>query len=185
MSLLGFCQWLAATRGSVALHESLWGYPAIATVHMMALPLFVGMVAILDLRLLGVRMPDVAVSEVAGLLPWVMGGFVVMVLSGSLLFYADPVRYYPNIFLRLKLALLAASGVNAWVFHQSGYFAAAKQGSRPTPSRGARAAGLLSLLLLAAIILAGRLIAYYDEWFDCGRPHSAIVAVIAGCTGSR
>ena len=186
MSLLGFCHWLAATPGSVALHESLWGYPAIATVHMMALPLFVGMVAILDLRLLGVRLPDVAVSEVAGrLLPWVTAGFVVMILSGSLLFYADPVRYYPNIFLRLKLTLLAVSGVNAWVFHQSGYFAAAKQGLHPTLSRGARAAGLLSLVLLAAIILAGRLIAYYDEWFDCGRPHSAIVTVIAGCTGSR
>ena len=186
MSLLRFCQWLASTRGSIALHESLWGYPAIATVHMMALPLFVGMIAILDLRLLGVRMPDVPVSEIAQrLLPWVAGGFVVLILSGSLLFYADPIRYYPNIFLRLKLALLVASGVNAWGFHRSGYLTAAERGLNPA-SRGAKAAGLLSLLLLAAIILAERLIAYYDEWFDCGRhPHSAIVTFIGGCAASR
>ena len=65
MSLLRLCQWLASTRGSIALHESLWGYPAIATVHMMALPLFVGMVAILDLRLLGVRMGVAGADSVA------------------------------------------------------------------------------------------------------------------------
>jgi hypothetical protein len=187
MSLLRFCQWLASTRGSIALHESLWGYPAVATLHVMALPLFVGTIAILDLRLLGVGMPHVPVSEIAErLLPWAAGGLVLLILSGSLLFYADPVRYYPNIFLRLKLALLIASGVNAWVFHRSGYLTAAERGLHPADSWGARAAGVLSLLLLAAIILAGRLIAYYDEWFDCGlHPHSAIVTFIAGCTGSR
>src|SRR5439155_26800532 len=27
MSLLGFCQWLEQTQGSIALHESLWVYP--------------------------------------------------------------------------------------------------------------------------------------------------------------
>jgi hypothetical protein len=187
MSLLRFCQWLASTRGSIALHESLWGYPTIATVHVMALPLFVGTIAILDLRLLGVRMSDVPVSEIAHrLMPWVAGGFVVLILSGSLLFYADPVRYYPNIFLRLKLLLLIASGVNAWVFHRSGYLTAADRGLYPAASRGAKAAGVTSLLLLAAIVLAGRLIAYYDEWFDCGRhPRSAIVTIIAGCDSSR
>jgi hypothetical protein len=186
MSLLRFCQWLASTRGSIALHESLWGYPAIATVHVMALPLFVGMIAILDLRLLGVRMPHVPVAEIAQrLLPWAAAGFVVLILSGSLLFYADPVRYYPNVFLRLKLALVIAAGVNAWGFHRSGYLTAAERDLHPADRRAARAAGLLSLLLLAAIILAGRLIAYYDEWFDCGRhPHSAIVTFIAGCAGS-
>jgi hypothetical protein len=187
MSFLRFCQWLASTHGSIALHESLWGYPALATVHVMALPLFVGMIAILDLRLLGVRMAQVPVSEIAQrLLPWATGGFVVLILSGSLLFYADPVRYYPNIFLRLKLALLAASGVNSWVFHRWGHIIAVERGLDSRTSRGAKAAGLLSLLLLAGIILAGRLIAYYDEWFDCGRhPRSAIVTFVAGCAGSR
>jgi hypothetical protein len=153
----------------------------------MALPLFVGMIAILDLRLLGVRMSDVRVAEIAQrLLPWAAGGFVVLILSGSLLFYADPVRYYPNIFLRLKLILLIASGVNAWVLHRSGYLTAVDRSRHQAASKRAKAAGVTSLVLLAAIILAGRLIAYYDEWFDCSRhPHSVIVTFIAGCTGSR
>ena len=45
---------------------------------------------------------------------------------------------------------------------------------------------MVSLSFLAVIILAGRMMAYYDEWFDCDdRPHSAIVDVVAGCSDSR
>jgi Family of unknown function (DUF6644) len=186
MSLLRFCQWLATTRGSVIIHESLWGYPAVATVHVMALSLSVGMIAILDLRLLGVRMPRVPVSEIADrLLPWIATGFAVVILSGLLLVYSDPVRYYPNIFLRFKILVLIAAGVNAWVFHRSVYRDVAQWDLSTVAPRRARVAGMLSLSFLAVIILAGRMIAYYDEWFDCDRqPHSAIVNKIAGCTDS-
>jgi hypothetical protein len=46
-------------------------------------------------------------------------------------------------------------------------------------------AGILSLSLLAVVILAGRMMAYYDEWFDCdNQPRSAIVDVVAGCSDS-
>ena len=187
MSLLRFCQWLETTRGSIVLHESLWGYPTVATVHVMALSLSVGMIAVLDFRLLGVAMQRVRVSEITDrLLPWIAAGFVVMVLSGSLLFYSDPVRYYPNIFLRFKIVMLIASGVNALVFHRSIYRAIPHWDLNPVAPRRARVAGMLSLLFLAVIILAGRMIAYYDEWFDCDRqPHSAIVNFVAGCADSR
>ena len=53
MSLLGFCQWLAETHWSVALHESLWVYPLVESTHVWALALFFGFAMILDLRLLG------------------------------------------------------------------------------------------------------------------------------------
>ena len=48
----------AAVRDAEPVVER-WGYPAVATVHVMALSLFVGMIAILDFRLLGVTMPGV------------------------------------------------------------------------------------------------------------------------------
>ena len=53
MSLLPFCQWLAATPGSIALHQSLFMYPLVESVHVLTLCLFVGMSTMLDLRLLG------------------------------------------------------------------------------------------------------------------------------------
>jgi hypothetical protein len=187
MFLLRFCQWLESTRGSVIIHESLWGYPALATVHVMALSLSVGMIAILDLRLLGIRMQRVRVSEISDrLLPWIAAGFTVVILSGLLLVYSDPVRYYPNIFLRFKILVLIASGVNAWVFHRSVFRDVAQWDLNAVAPRRARVAGVLSLSFLAVIILAGRMMAYYDEWFDCNRqPRSAIVNVVAGCTDSR
>ena len=70
MSLLSFCQWLENTPGSIALHESLWGYPIVESVHVLTLCLFVGTAVMLDLRLLGMTMRTVPVSEVAERLPW-------------------------------------------------------------------------------------------------------------------
>ena len=51
MSLLGLAQWLADTPWSVALHESLYGYPIVESIHVWALCLFVGLTVVLDLRL--------------------------------------------------------------------------------------------------------------------------------------
>jgi hypothetical protein len=113
MSFLSFCKWLAETRGSIALHESIWGYPIIESVHVLTLCLFLGLAVMLDLRLLGVTMLRTPVSEVVGrLLPWTIAGFAIMVMSGALLFYAIPVKTYLNIFFRAKVLFLLLAGVN-------------------------------------------------------------------------
>src|SRR5262245_17403465 len=107
MSLLAFSQWLAETRGSIALHESLYMYPLVESVHVLTLCLFVGMSVFLDLRLLGWTMRDVRVTELTDrLLPWMQLGFAIMCLTGVLLFYAIPVRSYQNIFFRIKMVML-------------------------------------------------------------------------------
>jgi hypothetical protein len=93
MSLLAYCEWLAATEGSIALHESMYMYPIVESSHVLALMLFVGFATILDLRLLGLILKRVPVSQVAErLLPWTIGGFIVMVITGVLLFYASGPR---------------------------------------------------------------------------------------------
>ena len=45
--MLGFCQWLESTSGSIALHESIWGYPIIESVHVLTLCLFLGLAVML------------------------------------------------------------------------------------------------------------------------------------------
>jgi hypothetical protein len=165
MSLLGICEWLANTPWSIALHESTWGYPIVESVHVLTLCLFLGTAVMLDLRLLGLTMRRVPVSEVAGrLLPWTTAGFVLMFLSGVLLFYAIPVRTYQNIFFRIKVAMLILSGLNAWVFHATVYRRVAEWDLDPRPPKQARRAAGLSLALWAGIVVAGRMIAY--NWFD-------------------
>jgi hypothetical protein len=88
----------------------------------------------LDLRLLGVTLRSAPVSEVVGrLMSWTAAGFVVMVISGALLFYAIPVRTYQNIFFRIKVAMLILSGLNVWLFHSGIYARLADWDLDPVP----------------------------------------------------
>jgi hypothetical protein len=165
MSLLGFCQWLGSTDGSVALHESIWAYPIVESLHVLTLCLFLGLTVMLDLRLLGVTMIRTPASEVeARLLPWTIVGFAVMVVTGALLFYAIPVKTYLNVFFRIKVAFLVLSGVNVAIFQRTISRSMDRWDADPVPPLRARLAGGISLLLWAGIVVAGRMIAY--NWFD-------------------
>jgi hypothetical protein len=160
-----FVEWLDQTPWSVALHESIWAYPIIESVHVLCLCLFLGMAMLLDLRLLGITLKRVPVKELADrLLPWTIAGFIVMVITGVLLFYGIPVRTYTNIFFRVKVALLILAGLNVWYFHSGIYTKVAEWGRDFKPPSKARMAGMASLILWAGIVVAGRMIAY--NWFD-------------------
>jgi hypothetical protein len=143
----------------------LWGYPIVESVHVLTLCLFLGLAVMLDLRLLGATMLRTPVSEVLGrLLPWTIAGFVVMVMTGALLFYAIPVKTYLNIFFRFKVAFLLLAGANVAVFHRTVSRSMGEWDLDPVPPFRARLAGGLSLVLWAGIVVAGRMIAY--NWFD-------------------
>ena len=108
MDTSAYFQWLEGTAGSIAIRESTLLYPFIETTHVLTLCLFLGMIVLLDLRLLGTGLRGVPVSEVAGrLLPWALAGFVLMAISGMLLFYSGPVRASINIFFQIKMILIA------------------------------------------------------------------------------
>jgi hypothetical protein len=181
--MLRFCEWLSTTSWSIALHESRYAFLGILTVHVLTLGVLVGTTAMLDLRLLGLTLQRAPASEViARLAPWTAGGFLVMISSGSLLFYADPVMKYQNLFFRLKMVTLALAVANAWVFHRTVYRKVAHWDLDPVPPRGARVAGGLSLALWVLLIILGRMIPYQTYWFDCGRPpQSAILNWLMGC----
>ena len=181
MSLLAFCEWLAATGGSIALHESMYMYPIVESSHVLALTLFVGFAVILDLRLLGLILKQVPVSQVVDrLLPWTVAGFIVMNITGVLLFYAIPIRTYHSIFFRAKVIFLVLAGLNVWLFHSRIYQRIAEWDHAIITPRAARRAGVASLILWGAIIIAGRMIAY--NWFDCDiQPQPAFVNWAAGC----
>jgi hypothetical protein len=164
-SLLEFCHWLADTQGSVALHESIWVYPIVESVHVLTLCVFLGLTVMLDLRLLGATLVASPVSRVIRrLMPWMIAGFLVMLTSGALLFYADPVRNYFNIFFRVKVAFLVAAGLNAGFFHMMTSRTLPQWDADARPPLAARLAGGLSLAFWATVVVCGRMIAYH--WFD-------------------
>jgi hypothetical protein len=176
-----FLTWLAATPWSVALLESLYVWPFVESTHVLTLALFAGTAAVNDLRLLGVGFTSVPAAEVTmRLLRITRIGFAVMVITGLLLFYSNPVHYWHNIFFRIKAVLLVVAGVNIWLFHGRIHRRVAEWQHDARPPRGARIAGLVSLIAWACIIVSGRLIAY--NWFDCDKPpQPAWVIRVAGC----
>jgi hypothetical protein len=181
LSLLAFCEWLASTEWSIALHESLFLYPLVETTHVLSLLLFVGTINLVDLRLLGFLFRDVPVSEVTGrILPWTVAGFAIAAVTGALLFYAIPVRTYQNLFFRIKVVMLIAAGVNVLLFHRHAGRSSPAWDHLARPPRRVRMAGAISLASWATVIVMGRMIAY--NWFDCDQqPQPAFVNWAAGC----
>jgi hypothetical protein len=180
-ALLGFFSRLGDSSWSTGLHESRYAYDLIESVHVWTLCLFFGLAVMFDLRLLGWTMRNVPVSEVSRrLLPWTVVGFVIMVMSGTLLFLAIPLRSYQNIFFRAKMLMLTLAGLNVWIFHSGVYRRVATWDVASVPPRAARVAGALSLVLWVCIVLSGRMIAY--NWFDCDhQPQRPIVNFLTGC----
>jgi hypothetical protein len=156
-----FCTWLQDTTLSTSIRESQWVFPIIETTHVIALALSVGTIIMIDLRLVGVMMRHERASEISRqVMPWSLGGFIVMFITGIFLFISMPLKAYNSIFFTIKMALLFIAGVNALVYQLTIYTSMAQWDTAAVPPFRARLAGWLSLVLWASIIAAGRTMAY-------------------------
>jgi hypothetical protein len=162
--ILHICQWIEATQLSQELAGSIWMYPVIESLHTIGVAVFLGLLLVWDLRLLGVMFTRVAVTEVwARLIPWIALGAVFMMTTGIALFLAKPVYSWGHIFFRIKVAALFLALLNAAAFHAGIERRLVDWDVSPAPPRAARAAGVISIVLWAVIVVAGRLIGY--NWF--------------------
>jgi hypothetical protein len=173
--------WMNELPTSIALRESRYVWPLLESSHVMMLGLFVGTAFVTDLRLLGWSMRKIPVSEVTGkLLPWTHAGFAGMALTGTLLFYGYPLRYYHNLFFRIKVILLVIAAINIFVFHRGIHERVAEWDLDPDLPRQAWIAGAVSLSVWTFIVIVGRMIAY--NWFDCSiQPQPSFVNWFAQC----
>jgi hypothetical protein len=136
-------------------------FPLVEGTHVLALAFSVGTVIWFDLRLIGVWMPHQPVSRVFGALkPWMLSGFAVMFTTGALLFMSLATSAYAHLYFRIKMALLVLAGLNVAVFTFTVDRRRHEWDAAPIPPLQARIAGLVSLVLWAGIIAAGRIMAY-------------------------
>jgi uncharacterized protein DUF6644 len=144
-------EWMRDTNPAMQIVES---------THVLAAVLVLGTVLIADLRLLGVADSRRAFSRVGTetlRLTW--AAFALAVVTGSLMFTTSAHTYFGNAAFRLKALALLAAGLNMVVFQllTARGIAAWDLGK---PPRAARIAGLVSLLLWAAVVLLGRWIGF-------------------------
>ena len=112
--LLHFAEWIGATWFSVSLHESYYAYAWIESLHVVTLMISLGMLIVIDLRMLGVWLKDVPASKIAERLdrPMIIG-FSIMVVTGVLLYVGIPIRTTQSLWFRIKVILLVAAFINA------------------------------------------------------------------------
>jgi hypothetical protein len=162
--ILRLCQWIESTTLSQELAGSVWAYPIIESLHTIGVAAFLGLLLVWDLRLFGVLFTRVPVTEVwARLIPWIALGAVFMMATGFALFWAKPVYSWGHVFFRIKVAALFLALLNAAAFRVGIERRIIDWDLAPTPPGAARAAGVISIVLWAVIVVAGRLIGY--AWF--------------------
>jgi hypothetical protein len=165
--LSGVLAWgerVEASAVGVAIAESRYVFLALEGVHLIGLAFAVGLIAFIDLRLMGLILPRLSARLVIRQLrPWVIGGFAVILVSGALLFWSAAGRLIASPAFAIKLVLILLAGVNAAWFE----FFGARDRKAPDDlslPRGARFAGAASLTLWLGVVAAGRLIAYLPSW---------------------
>ena len=153
-----FLEWLQGTSLAVAVAED-W-FPAVESLHVIAMAMVAGTIFIVDTRLVGLtstKLPFTYVSH--RLLPWTWGAFAFAVVTGTLMFMGNAVNYYGNGPFRVKMVLLMFAGLNMLVFQLATFRGvAAWDSGRPPPA--ARVAGLTSIGLWACVIGFGRWIGF-------------------------
>jgi len=156
-----YLEWLQGTWPSTVVRDTKWLFPGIEMVHLFGIVTLVGTTVALDLRLTNLWLRPWPVSLLMRrLLPWSWAAFVVMVGTGTGLFVSDPVRFFYNASFRIKMILIVLAGVNAFVFQITAFRSLEKWDLGADTPRGAKIAGICSLVLWFGIVAAGRWIAF-------------------------
>ena len=159
--MAAFCHWLQETAWATAFRESTLMFPLVEGSHIMALSLSVGIVLLLDLRLLGLAFRTQPVSRIMRVIsPWMLTGFAVMVATGLVLFSAQADKAYHNTFFRLKMLTLVCAALNALYYQVTLFPHMGEWDEAPVVPYRARVVAVLSLLLWFAVIAFGRTMAY-------------------------
>jgi hypothetical protein len=145
----------------ITIAESTWMFPTLETIHVIALVTVLGMIAIVDLRLVGVGSRSLAVTKLSkDTLPWVWGAFLLAAATGSLLFISKATSYVVNPYFLWKLVMLSLAGMNMMYFHFFTYRTVEHWDLDPSVPMGAKVAGALSLIFWLAVVFFGRAIGF-------------------------
>jgi len=144
-----------------AIRQSTWIYMAANVGHMLALVVFAGAVAVLDLRMAGAfaaTSPGIVLRRARRV---VMLAFLALVLTGAVLFTAEASHVIMNRLFQFKLALIALGLLNVALFE---IFTAPKVRELPPLAplpAAAKRAGIASIAIWLMVAACGRSIAYF------------------------
>ncbi len=146
----GFSQWVKQSG-------SLWAFPGILLLHTYGMGVMVGLIAGIDLRILGL-MPALPLAPLQRLFPLVWIAFWVNAITGTMLLVADASTKLTNPDFGIKMAFIVIAVINQRII-QKRVFGDPEIDRRPFTSAAKRLAAM-SLVCWLGAITAGRLLAY-------------------------
>ena len=151
-----YAQFAAAENSSLgtAIKESLWLFPAIEAIHLLALALLGGALLMLDLRLLGSGLVLQSTSQVERIArPWLLSALATMIVTGVLIGISEALKLYdkPAFWVKMVALLAAVTFTFGVKLHQA---------QRDVSGWRAKLLGGVSLSLWLTVALAGRWIGF-------------------------
>ncbi len=154
MSALHFFQWCDATWIARAIRDSTYIFPVVEVFHLFGLTMLLGIVTVVDLRILGAGMKRQSIPQLSmALAPWGVGAALLTIVSGILLFLSEAMKCYSNAAFPYKMWFLVGAIVPYFVTHRG--IVNSKMGPGTM-----KVVAVLTLILWFGVAIAGRAIAF-------------------------
>lgn len=153
--LLPFFKWCDTTAVGQYMRSGTWQFPLVETIHILSLAVLIGVVVVMDLRLMGLLMRGWTVAGLTReLTPYLNASLATIVASGVLLYLSEALKTFDNPAFWIKIyALLGAIAFQYAVVRR------VAKADQVSPRVG-WTVGVVSLVLWLGIGWAGRAIAF-------------------------
>jgi uncharacterized membrane protein len=142
-----------------------WVWPVCEMTHYVGMSLIMGLIGVLDLRILGL-FKSLPIGALRPFVPLAVFGFIANLITGLVFLTgtpSDPVFYIDNLSFQLKMATLLIAGLNLAIFRLTGLeeavYATPANFSAPA---AAKPIAVISLVCWVFVIFFGRLLMYND-----------------------
>jgi hypothetical protein len=149
-------EWLENTSVALWVGESLWAYPFMLSLHVVGLAIVVGILSMVDFKLLG-GFKGIRVGSFLPLLKFAWIGFLINAVSGVFLFTSQATYFVTSTTFLIKLGCIFIGAILTKVMQGQLVEAEAAGNADDVSMQGL---AIVSLLLWLVAITAGRLTAY-------------------------
>jgi hypothetical protein len=135
-------------------------FPVLECFHIVGFTFSVGTAMLVSFRLMGMGLTNHTPSELwKETYYWTLGGLILMIFSGLLLFSSDPDNYYLNYAFLLKMVFLLAAIVYNYTKVRT------TAASNPPPGAG-KGVAITSMVLWAGVVFGGIFIGFLTSTLD-------------------
>jgi hypothetical protein len=157
-----FADWLASTELNHTLQEqSDWVVPTSQSLHIISVCVLFTAAILINMRLLGATNTGRTVSQLTRTLaPWMWCALGVLLLTGALQTFIEPVRQFVTPMFWFKLIMIVVVAAMTAVFVRKVQANAPSWDAAGPRPAGAHAFAIASTFLWVAIIVCGRFVGY-------------------------